>query len=425
MNDLTEQGAVNGGAPRWLVWWVRALVFLFPVSVATVGWGSAIFFLLLFPALYYGRGWSTLHVWERRLLLGYVAVFAVMSLSMVNAEEYREGVKGLDRYLRFVLMIPIYLMFRRFDFRLGREFAVGALLACVLMMAQAIYQVEWQGKMFATGYYHKIVFGDLAVWWAGVAALFALTLTKNGLARLGIVALIGMALYASLLSQTRGAWLFVPLIPAVLLWAYWRRLQLTRSTLIGAVVVIFALATIMAMQSDRLRGGIERGVSELQAFEANPAAPTSWGVRLNLWRNALLIFKESPLLGTGVGDFQSDMKRMVEDGRSLNPYVSKFGHAHSIYFDTLAKGGLLGFVATVGGLLLIPFIVFVMGVRRAERPEEQFYAIGGVLLIAAFATFGVSEGLWTRNPFVNTYVISLVVFLAGMAKFSKYGKHEQ
>ena len=121
------------------------------------------------------------------------------------------------------------------------------------------------------------------------------------------------------------------------------------------------------------------------------------------------------MLGTGVGDFQADMQRMVEDGRSLNPYVAQFGHAHSIYFDTLAKGGGLGFVVTVTGLLLIPFIIFVKGVRRAERPEERFYAIGGVLLIAAFATFGVSEGLWARNPFVNTYVISLVVFLAGMA----------
>ena len=416
MNDPTEQSVANCHAPKWLVWWVRVLVFLFPVSVATVGWGSVIFFLLLFPALYYGRGWSALHVWERRLLLGYVAVFAVMSLSMVNAEEYREGIKALDRYLRFLLMIPIYLMFRRFDFRMGREFALGALLACVLMMAQAIYQVQWQGQMFATGYYHKIVFGDLAVWWAGVAALFALTLTKNGLARLGIVALIGMALYASLLSQTRGAWLVVPLIPAILLWAYWRRLQLARSTLVAAVVVFLTLTATMAVQSDRLRSGVERGVSELQAFENNPAAPTSWGVRLNLWRNALLIFKESPLLGTGVGDFQTDMKRMVEDGRSLNPYVSKFGHAHSIYFDTLAKGGLLGLVATITALLLIPFIVFVKGVRRAERPEEIFYATGGVLLIVAFATFGVSEGLWSRNPFVNTYVISLVVFLAGMTK---------
>ncbi len=416
MNDLTEQGVANGDAPRWLVWWVRVLVFLFPVSVATVGWGSAIFFLLLFPALYYGRGWSALQQWERRLLLGYVAVFAVMSLSMVNAEEYREGIKALDRYLRFVLMIPIYLMFRRFDFRLGREFALGALLACVLMMAQAIYQVTWQGDTFATGHYHKIVFGDLAVWWAAVAALFAVTLTKEWLTRIGIVVLIGMALYASLLSQTRGAWLYVPLIPAVLLWAYWPRLQLARSTLIGAVVVFLALTATLVMQSDRLRGGIERGVSELQAFEQNPAAPTSWGVRINLWRNALLIFKESPLLGTGVGDFQTDMKRMVEDGRSLNPYVSKFGHAHSIYFDTLAKGGLLGLVATVTALLLIPFILFVKAMRRAERPEEIFYATGGVLLIVAFTTFGVSEGLWSRNPFVNTYAISLLVFLAGMAK---------
>ena len=240
MIDPTIQEAAKNEAPMWLNWWVRILIFVFPITVATVGWGSVIFLLLLFPALYYGRGWSTLHVWERRLLFGYVAVFAAMSLSMVNAEEFREGVKALDRYLRFLLILPLYLMFRRYRFSMGREFALGALMACVLMMTQALYQVEWQGHANATGYYHKIVFGDLAVWWAAVAALFALTLTKDWLARVGSVVLIGMALYASLLSQTRGAWLFVPVIPAILLWAQWRRLQVTHNGLIVSALVVIA-----------------------------------------------------------------------------------------------------------------------------------------------------------------------------------------
>jgi O-antigen ligase len=401
-------------SPPWLLQLVRFLVFLFPITVATVGWGSAIFVLLLLPALYYGRGWSTLNTWEKRLLLGYVLVFVAMSLSLLNAEELLEGAKALERYLRFALIIPLYLMFRRFDFALGRELVAGAVVACLVMGGQAYYEVQWQGFGLAEGYYHKIVFGDLAVWWATVAALSAVTLLSGWWARLMIGLVIVAALYASLLSQTRGAWLFVPLLPVVFLWVQWPRLGSMRYWVIAGVIALLVITAGAGSQSVRLKGGIERGIQEIEIFARKPDAATSWGIRLNLWRNSLLLLKDTPLLGTGVGDFQIDMKRMVADGRSWNPYVEQFNHAHSIYFDTLAKGGVLGFLTTVIALLLLPLTAFIRGLRRAERPWERFYAIGGVLLVAAFATFGLSEGLWTRNPFVNTYVICLVVLLAGM-----------
>ncbi|MEN8169034.1 MAG: O-antigen ligase family protein [Pseudomonadota bacterium] len=422
MNNLppsTSQPSSGMESPFWLEWAIRALVFLFPITVATTGWGSEIFLLLVAPALYYGRGWSMLSQWEKRLLLGYVAVFVVMSLSMLNAEELREGGKALERYLRFVLLIPVYLMFRRYGFTFGRELALGAVVAAMLMLGQALYQVEWQGMPIAEGYYHKIVFGDLAVWWAAVTTLFAVTIVRSWKLRLALVVVVFMALYASLLSQTRGAWLFVPVFPVILIWAQWGHVKAMRKWVVAGGLAGLGLLVIVGTQSEQLKGGFERGINELEVFVKHPEAETSWGIRLNLWRNSLLLLKETPLLGTGVGDFQADMKRMVEDGRSWNKYVANYNHAHSIYIDTLVKGGVLGFVVMVTSFLLLPFIAFVRVVRSAEQPRERFYAVGGVLLIAAFATFGLSEGLWSRNPFVNTYVICLVVFMAGMVNSRK------
>lgn len=421
-NALTAPNTTDSKSPVWLRQLVRSLIFLFPITVATFGWGSSIFLLLLLPALYYGRGWSALSLWERRLLLGYVVAFVVLSLSLVNAEELREGFKALDRYLRFSLIIPIYLMFRRYDLNLGRELVAGALVACVVMLAQALYQVEWQGGAFAQGHYHKIVFGDLAVWWAAVSALFVVTVIKSWKIKLALVVVVLMALYASLLSQTRGAWLFIPVFPLILLWSQWRHLGTMRNWIGVGAGVLLVVAVGAASQSESLAGGFKRGIQEIETFTKNPDAETSWGIRLNLWRNTLLLLQETPLLGTGVGDFKADMKQMVEDGRSWNVHVAEFNHAHSIYFDTLAKGGVLGFVATVTAFLLLPLLAFLRGMRSAELPWERFYSIGGVLLIAAFATFGISEGLWTRNPFVNTYVICLVVFLAGMVNSQEAAK---
>ncbi|SCZ67396.1 O-antigen ligase [Thiohalomonas denitrificans] len=413
-NEIASpQQSASATSSQWLFSLVRALVFLFPITVATVGWGSSIFVLLLLPALYYGRGWNTLSTWEQRLMLGYVLVFAVMVLSMVNAQDFKESGQMLERFLRLALIVPIYLMFRRFRFCMGRELAAGALVACFAMGAQAIYEVMWQGESHAEGYYHKIVFGDLAVWWAAVVAVLATTVVKNGWARAVIAVAISVALYASVLSQTRGAWLFIPLIPAILLWSQWHMLKNSRNWIVAGVAALMVIGGGAAFQSQKVMGGIERGVEELQSFENNPGELSSWGTRLNLWRNSLLLLQETPILGSGVGDFRVDMERLVEEERSWSRHVVLFSHAHSIYFDALARGGILGLLTTVSVLLVFPFVIFARELRRSRQPWSRFYAIGGVMLIAAFAVFGFSEGLWARNPLVNTYVTGLVVLLAG------------
>lgn len=409
-------GAIaDASAPRWLVWWISILVFLFPVVVATIdGGGSYVYTLLVLPALYFGRHWKCLSLWEKRVLLGFVVALVAMSFSLVNSDDVRQGLKYLDRYLRIVLMIPVYLMLRRYGFAVGHILGAGAVVATIVMALQGWYQVNRLGHAFASGYYHKIVFGDLVVLWGALAVVFAVTMVRGGLG-VGIAAISAVAaLYASILSHTRGSWLFIPVFMLTLLWVYRKQLLASRRMLIGGGAAAFALISVMVWQGDRFIYGIERGAEDLRVFMQDPSVGTSWGIRLNLWRNTLLIVEESPLLGTGLGDFHQEMRDMAADGRSWSTAVVDFGHAHSIYFDALANAGLVGLGATVVAYLLLPFIVFVGGIQRAVTPEQRFYALGGLVTVLAFATFGLSEALWARNPFVNTYIVCIAVFLGGM-----------
>lgn len=413
INELTVTQREEA-SPEWLRHWVCALVFIFPITVATIGWGSVIFGLLLLPALYYGRGWKKLSAGEQRIMAGYVLLLLAMALSMVNAEDLKESGQMLERFLRFSMIVPIYLMFRRYRFTMGRELAAGAFFACLVMAIQAVYEVMWQGESVVSGHYNKIVFGDLAMWWAAVIAVAAVTVMKHWWQRVFIVAAILLALYASVLAQARGAWLFVPLIPVILFWSWGIWLKKTRLWVVIGLVAIFTLVGVTLLQSDKIMGSIEQGITNVEQFTKDPAKRNSWGIRLNLWRNAFLVFKEHPVLGSGTGDFSLEMKRLVDDSRSWSPHVVEFSHAHNIYFDTMARAGLVGLAAMILATLLLPLAFFYRGVRREVEPWARFYAAGGVMLIAAFATFGLSEGLWLRNPFINTYVIALVVFMAGL-----------
>jgi O-antigen ligase len=409
---------VFGGeaAPRWLLAGLVIAIFLFPSVVATTnGGGSYVYALLLLPALFFGRGWRMLAPWERRVLACLLVALAVMALSLVNSEDLRQGMKWLERYLRIALLVPIYLMLRRFGLVLGWALGMGAVAATLVMAGQAWYQVNWLGQPVASGYYHWIVFGDLAVLWGALAVIFALTLVRGwrGMV-LGAVA-AAAALYASALSQARGAWLFVPVLMLTLVWFYRRQLFASRQAIATTAAVLVLVGAVGVWQADRLTSGVQRGLSDIRTFVENPEAGTSWGIRINLWRNTLLLVQEHPLLGTGLGDFHQEMRDMAADGRSWSEAVADYGHAHSIYFDTLANAGVLGFFATLFGYLLLPLWAFARGGPVADFPERRFYVHAGVVTVLAFATFGVSEALWARNPFVNTYVVCMVVLLAGLA----------
>jgi O-antigen ligase len=395
-----------------------ALVFVFPSVVATTdGGGSWVYVLLLVAGLVLGRGWPELEAREKRVLLAMVAVLPVMALGLVNATDLGMGLTRLERFARIAAILPIYLMFRRTGLPLHRRLGWGAILATVVMAGQAWYQTERLGLDKAMGFYHHIVFGDLAVLWGCLGVLFALTCLRTwvGLA-VGSTA-AAAATYAAVLSQARGAWLAVPVLLVAGGWLAWRFDRrdgpVHRRFRWGGVAVLLTVVGLGVWQAGPVGERLMLAASDLESFSEDPSAETSWGIRLNLWRNSLLLARDHPLLGIGPGQFNARMQDMVADGRSLNPWVTEYSHAHSIYFDALVSAGVLGLVAMMAGYLFLPFRTFGGMLDSVRTAGGRYCAIGGVLTVLAFATFGLSEALWTRNPFVTTYVLCIAVLLSG------------
>jgi O-antigen ligase len=395
-----------------------ALVFVFPSVVATTdGVGSWVYVLLLVAGLAWGRGWAALEWREKRLLLAMVAVLPVMALALIGVSDLHMGLTRLERFARMASILPIYLMFRRTGLPLHRPLGWGAILATVVMAGQAWYQTERLGLDKAMGFYHHIMFGDLAVLWGCLGILFALTCLR-GWVGLAVGALAtAAATYAAVLSQARGAWLAVPVLLVAGAWLAWRldhRGQpVHRRFRWGALAVMLTVIGLGVWQAGAVSERLRLAASDLETFIEDPSTETSWGIRLNLWRNSLLLARDQPLLGIGPGQFNARMHEMVADGRSLSAWVTEYHHAHSIYLDALVSAGVLGLVAMVVGYLFLPFWTFGGMLGSVRTADGRYCAIGGVLTVLAFATFGLSEALWTRNPFVTTYVLCMAVLLAG------------
>jgi len=396
---------------------VLLLAALFPlVSVSLHSGGSSLYALLVLPALFYA--WPErkhLTPEEKRWLLAYVLLFAIAALSLLYVVDQKIGVEKLERYLRLATLGLVYLFLRRMKVEAGRLFLLAVVAASFSLAIQAWYQINIQQQDVATGLYHKIVFGDMAMLAVTIMLAALLTVADRPWHFMVIGVAMVAAVYASLMSATRGSWLLLPVLAVLLAWLYRSKVS-RRGWITALMVVVITAAALAVLQPRVIMAPMEKGIQGIQTYLKDPTKTTSWGARLEMWGNSIKIWKENPWLGTGVGDFQHDSKELVAEGLSENRQVAEhYGHAHSIYFDALASIGAVGLLVLIITLFILPWRHFSRHWKEAATPWQRFYALSGLLTVVAFAEFGLTEGWTSRNPFVNPYIIYIAVFAASLA----------
>lgn len=218
---------------------------------------------------------------------------------------------------------------------------------------------------------------------AMAAALF---LVQTGRLRVVFWAVLS-AIYAGGLALTvsRGPWLQMAVI---IVGGFWIALaggrrdnELARGQgglrnwLLPVVLLLIFIGVNTFVRWANVRYHLELDVSAADRFkDAGQIAP-----RLALWRYGLAMFKSSPLLGVGWGDFPIHQYALV---KSLGG-VEIANNAHNIFIDLLAKTGLAGLAIVLLGLVAW----FVRALRVRHTPERVF----GFMLIGALVMHALVE----------------------------------
>ncbi len=391
-------------------------VFLFPILIATVNHGgSVVYVFILLLGLFLGwPAWRSLEPEEKRVLLGFSIFFILISLSFLNAQDYYNGVKKLEKYLLFPLLIPMYLLIKKYQVETGKVYLFGLLIASVVMFGQGYDQASEKYWQRAGGAYNALVFGDVAMLIAVIIFCALLTIAKRWWHYLFAAASIAMALTASVMSGAKGAWILLPVLMVWLLWLYRKKL---RRVHIVSILVVFVLAVTLVMQVEKVRYRFESSLKEYSEYTEGTTKRSSIQSRIEFWRDSITIWKEYPIIGSGIGDFKFDVRQLMADGRSNSQQA--LGHAHNIYFNALAISGLVGLFALLIFVQIIPFLMFQSFWKKEHDPWIRFYALSGMATIIAFAVFGLTEDWLARNPFVRTYLMSILVFMSSIAIVSQ------
>ena len=330
---------------------IQLAVFLFPILIATVrhGGGTLYALLFLFGLALGWSAWRTLEAWEKRVLIGFSIFFVLVSLSLANTQDFAGGMKKIERYIHFPLLIPMYLLLKKYRVETGKAFLCGLLVAAMVMFGQALYQTSVLDWRRAVGAYNPLIFGDVSMLVLVFVVCALLTVSQNWRHYLMGALAIGLALSASVMSGSRGAWILLPVAAVWFLWV--KRESLGVITLIS-IVILGTMLVWGALGLDRVKNGIDRTVRQFQKYSQDSTKTNTVGARLEMWRDGITIWKSHPLIGTGIGDYKNDRMQLFKERRS---YLGRpYGHAHSIYFDLLATTGLVG---------VIGLFVFVLHAR--------------------------------------------------------------
>lgn len=395
------------------------LISFFLITATTVNHaGSLTFLVLFFLGLTSLTTWKILDKSEKYFLLGLALFFICVLLSLVNTENIESGTKKLGKYMIFILSIPVYLLIRKHKVNYGQYIVPILIVSVIVMAVQAFYQINILEMERAKGAYNPLILGAVAMTKAVILIAAVLTLDYTVKQKAGLVIFVLLALYVSAVAGGRGIMLFVPLYALWLFVHYRKSLSLKAFVSISVALVIGAS---LLLSTDVMQSRIKRGIDQYNNFisnpEQNPDKTDSIGLRANLWKDSVTIWTANPILGTGIGDFLKDSQALYKAGKSNADH--ELTHAHSVYFNTLATTGMFGVVALLVFVFWLPLNMFRKMNKNEDDTYLSFYSLVGMSVILAYAEYGFFESLFSRNSFILTFLVFLIIFLTSIFNNTK------
>jgi O-antigen ligase len=217
------------------------------------------------------------------------------------------------------------------------------------------------------------------------------------------VALLAMPLlFVMTLSGSRSSWLYL-LMMAGLAWWWARNDARQRPLLRYSLLLIAGFGIMHLIVQLPFVTGTENSVNTAQRLFGDNA---SGGVRLFLWREASLMFLQSPWLGAGFGQFAWQHFQLLP---TLHPsgIVGLYNNAHNLIFQIGAEAGIAGLLA-----LFLSLGVWLFGLRRSALDEAHWwgYAALGVMAIHSLLEY----------PLWYTYFVAIAAILLGALDETRY-----
>ena len=350
---------------------------------------------------------------------------AILSL-IISGSEYLAWSR-LDHPIRFLLIGCLFYLLSGIKINLSMlywAFVMGAIAAGIGAMMDFF---EYRTLAATGAARHRIIFGCVSSM-LGIFVLATLPSQKTPKAWVfGGIAFL-FSVIATVLSGSRGAWVGLLATLSVLLFITPALKKRSASILIISIAMIGSVWMIesrfgLGLIAERV--GIVK--DEVVGFaQGGSLVESSVGSRLEMWRAAIIIFLDHPLIGSGPKSFKPESGKLIEQG-IISDTLALFPHAHNQYLESMATMGILGLAALlvlwVGPLFLsVRFKRLIEKNKLSAQPGSRdavIYANICILLCVGYIVFGLSNAMLDRHSGIVFFLVTAAICLSQITFYKK------
>lgn len=234
--------------------------------------------------------------------------------------------KGLSEWANLCVWraMPFFIITLAIKDAAGVKKILAASLVGITIGFLCIGYQAYHGSFRAAGFYgHPMTFGGfLCIYLPLITVWFFESLKLKNKQTIVSAVVLGLGLMAWLFNATRGAW--VALAPVLLFIVGYYSWQ--NKKVMALCLVMLCAGGFYLVNNIRF---VQRTTSIVSKVDSSNSA------RFIFWNEAIKVFKEHPVLGVGLGQAKSTI-------RKSKAYVPWFTHYHSNIFQMMAENGLIG-----------------------------------------------------------------------------------
>ena len=394
---------------------VTIILFCYPVLLLNVKGGmNSLFFLLLAVSLVMLFKQQKLNNQihdSRTILLILTMLSGVVSIFLSDLYHSTFIPRHYDAASRVMLAIPIYLALRNSDIRAVSWLQYGLPLGAI---ASLLIVLHMHGDYFyygraSTDFLHPIYFGNLALM-LGFLSLFSINWLNQDSKPVIALKISGWfsGIYISILSQSRGGWIAIPIL--LIVWLTMQNKKLNAIKLPYALPVLLVIFIASYFFIDIVQQRIDRIFIDLSAFSQGHT-DTSIGQRFQLWKAALYLYCQNPVFGIGLDGFANSMTTLSQSG-FITEEAAQLGRGevHNQILANLVSQGIPGLLSILS-IYFIPLFMFIKS-TKSNSNIKRTAGLMGICLTLGFFVFGLTVETFNIKMLVSFYSLTLVVLLA-------------
>lgn len=341
---------------------------------------------------------------DKWFIFAFIAYFISFLLSiLINKDSFRE----IDSPSRILLFIPLILLFSQFPIKI-KTILYAIPLGAVVTGLVALFQ------KFALNYFKPfpeimhIQVGNISISLATLSLVIAIYFAIQKEYKSALFGFVGvlLAMSTSALSGARGGWVGLPIVLLTILVLY--RQQINKKIIFSIVAVIaIALTTLITNPKFGIEQRYNEAKRDITLYLEQNNKVTSLGARFDMWENALIAMKESPIFGHGSKGYEAFKDKQVKSNQMAESTL-QYNSLHNQYLESWVKRGFIGFV----GLMLVTLMPLVYFVRQLNNQslEIKCIAILGITHIVSHLFYFTSQSFLAHNSGAMFYFFVIVLF---------------